>query len=155
MAQRLTRLVKLLVPAGGAKPGPAIGQSLGPLGLNMAEFCKDFNAKTAGHMADVPIPVVMFAYDNRTYDLLLKSPTSSWFIKRCAGIDKGATRPGYETVGYVTLKEIYHIAKLKQRDAHMWMTPLQGICRSIVASANSMGIEVVDDRQQSTEEAET
>mmetsp|Transcript_30376 Transcript_30376/g.96925 ORF Transcript_30376/g.96925 Transcript_30376/m.96925 type:complete len:85 (-) Transcript_30376:473-727(-) len=61
MAQRLTRLVKLLVPAGGAKPGPAIGQSLGPLGLNMAEFCKDFNAKTAGHMADVPIPVVMYS----------------------------------------------------------------------------------------------
>lgn len=148
----LKRLVKLLVPAGAAKPGPAIGQSLGPLGINMAEFCKDFNAKTANYVNDVPIPVVMFAYENRTYDLMLKSPRTSWLIKRCAGLEKGANKPGFELAGQVTLKQIYHIAKLKQEDDHLWTIPLQSICKSIMGTANSMGIEVVDDRAAETKD---
>eukprot|EP00968_Pinguiococcus_pyrenoidosus_P006276 scaffold429_cov269-Pinguiococcus_pyrenoidosus.AAC.10 len=78
-AKKLKRLVKLLVPAGAAKPGPAIGQSLGPLGLNMAEFCKTFNAKTSSYEQNVPIPVVLFAYEDRSFELWLKSPRFASF----------------------------------------------------------------------------
>ena len=113
----------------------------------MMEFCKAFNAATDHLLPDTPTPVVLTAYTNRTFDFVTKSPPASWFLLRCAGIDKGAARPGHETVGTVTLKQIYEIALAKQRvDKHLQALPLEGICRSIMGTATSMGIEVVPGR---------
>mmetsp|Transcript_38990 Transcript_38990/g.49759 ORF Transcript_38990/g.49759 Transcript_38990/m.49759 type:complete len:148 (+) Transcript_38990:56-499(+) len=142
----LNRIVSLRVPAGVAKPGPAIGQALGPLGINMMEFCKAFNEKTKGHVPETPIPVKLRAYNDRSFDFDLRSPPTSWFLKRCAGVDKGANRPGYEVVGEVTLKQIYEIALVKQKDEHLSMVPVEGLFRSIMGSAASMGIKVVGNK---------
>ena len=121
-----------------AKPGPAIGQALGPLGLNMAEFCKQFNDATKNYVANVPIPVVLRAYSNRTFKFTLKTPPTSWMIKQCAGVEKGASRPGHETVGQIHIKQLYEIAKLKKRDKHLSQLSLETLCRIIIGSCNSM-----------------
>ena len=92
MSVNLTRIVKLRVGAGNAKPGPAIGQALGPLGLNMAEFCKQFNEKTKNYEKDVPLPVELSAFSNRSFTFRVKTPPTSWFLKRCAGIETGSSR---------------------------------------------------------------
>jgi len=76
----------LRVGAGSAKPGPAIGQALGPLGLNMAEFCKQFNEKTKAYDKDIPVPVVLEAFSNRSFTFTVKTPPTSWFLKRCVGV---------------------------------------------------------------------
>lgn len=141
----VARIVRLRVPAGSAKPGPAIGQALGPLGINMMEFCKAFNNATDSMLPGTPIPVQLTAFTNRTFEFTTKSPPTTWFLKKAAGVEKGTTRPGHETVGSVTLKQVYEIAKLKHQDEHLKHLPLQGICRSIVGSAQSMGIEVIPD----------
>ena len=113
----------------------------------MMEFCKAFNAATDHMLPGTPTPVILTAYTNRTFDFITKSPPASWFLLRCAGVAKGSSRPGHETVGTVTLKQIYEIALQKQNaDKHLQSLPLEGICRSIVGSALSMGIEVVPGR---------
>mmetsp|Transcript_42318 Transcript_42318/g.54475 ORF Transcript_42318/g.54475 Transcript_42318/m.54475 type:complete len:158 (+) Transcript_42318:13-486(+) len=149
----VVRLVKLRVPAGQAKPGPAIGQALGPLGINMMEFCKGFNAATDSLVPSTPIPVVLTAFSNRTFTFTTKTPPTTWFLKSCAGIDKGAARPGHSTVGSVTLKQIYEIARVKkENDDHLKHLPHESICRSIIGSAWSMGIDVVKDIDNDVDE---
>eukprot|EP01032_Pedospumella_encystans_P013037 gene13037-15036_t len=131
--------------AGAAKPGPAIGQALGPLGLNMADFCKQFNEKTKLMEKDIPIPVSLSAFSNRTFTFKVKTPPVTWFLKRCAGIKKGAAKTGHEKVGKVHVKHIYEIGKMQQRNGHLMHLPLESICRTVAASASSMGLEVVRD----------
>jgi large subunit ribosomal protein L11 len=92
MSIQLLRTVRLRVGAGQAKPGPAIGQALGPLGLNMAEFCKQFNDATKTYTVGVPTPVLLSAFSNRTFTFVVKTPPTSWFIKNCAGVKKGAAK---------------------------------------------------------------
>jgi len=138
------------VGAGAAKPGPAIGQALGPLGLNMADFCKQFNEKTKDYEKDTPLPVELSAFSNRTFNFVVKTPPTSWFLKRCAGIEDGSKRPGHDIVGKVHVKQIYEIAIAKQADAHLKAIPLESLCKSIVGSCQSMGIEVVSDTVQGT-----
>ena len=92
MSVNLVRKVRLRVGAGVAKPGPAIGQALGPLGLNMAEFCKQFNEKTKIYEKDTPIPVELCAFSNRSFTFKVKTPPTSWFIKKCAGVTLGSAR---------------------------------------------------------------
>ena len=145
MSVSLVRKVRLKVGAGGAKPGPAIGQALGPLGLNMAEFCKQFNDKTKEYEKDIPLPVELSAFSNRTFTFVVKTPPTSWFLKRCAGIEDGSKRPGHEIVGQVHVKQIYEIAKAKQADGHLAKIKLESLARSIVGSASSMGLEIVSD----------
>jgi len=140
----LTRTVRLMVGAAAAKPGPAIGQALGPLGLNMAEFCKQFNEATKTYEKDTPIPVVVSAFSNRTFTFVAKTPPTTWFLKRCAGVEKGAARPGHETVGKVHSKQIYEIGLIKQKDAHLKDIELLHLCRQIASSCKSMGFEVVN-----------
>ena len=105
------RSVRLIVPAGAAKPGPAIGQALGPLGLNMMDFCKAFNADTTKYVKDTPMRVTLSAYNNRTFTFEVKAPRSSYFIKKCAGVEKGSSRPVHEVIGSVHVKDLYEIAK--------------------------------------------
>lgn len=145
MSVQLVRQVRLRVGAGSAKPGPAIGQALGPLGLNMAEFCKQFNDATKDYDKDVPVPVMLSAFSNRTFTFQLRTPPTSWLLKRCANISKGSSRPGHSVVGQIHVKQIYEVAKVKQRDEHLSHIGLEELCRTVAGSCTSMGLEIVRD----------
>eukprot|EP00271_Cylindrocystis_brebissonii_P011087 TRINITY_DN27799_c0_g1_i1.p1 TRINITY_DN27799_c0_g1~~TRINITY_DN27799_c0_g1_i1.p1 ORF type:complete len:152 (+),score=17.01 TRINITY_DN27799_c0_g1_i1:321-776(+) len=135
-------VIRLVINAGGAKPAPPVGPALGQHGLNLMAFCKDFNARTQHFRPEVPIPVLLTAYKDRTFDFIIKSPRVSYLLKKAAGIHLGSTQAGHETAGVVTLKHIYHIALIKQQDPDCQYMPLIGICRSIIGSARSIGITV-------------
>lgn len=106
MSVSLVRKVRLRVGAGVAKPGPAIGQALGPLGLNMAEFCKQFNEKTKLYEKDTPIPVDLSAFSNRSFTFVVKSPPTSWFLKKCAGVELGSAR--FARLRVIVYNNLYH-----------------------------------------------
>ena len=139
---KIVRKVRLRIDAGAAKPGPAIGQALGPLGLNMADFCKQFNDHTKNHQPGVPLPVELTAYTNRTFSFKTKSPPTSWFLKRCAGVSAGAQRPGHQIIGTVHAKQIYEIALMKQKDEGLQHLSVESIARSIAGSCQSMGLSI-------------
>lgn len=136
-------MARLRVLSGKATPSPAIGQALGPLGVNMAEFCKKFNDETAKLTPGMPIPTLLTAYEDRTYKFEMKTPPTSWFLKQVAGVDKGSNNPGKEEVGKVSVKQIYEIAKIKKTDDHQFLVPLESLSRSIASTAKSMGLKVV------------
>lgn len=138
------RAVRLRVPAAAAKPGPAIGQSLGPLGVNMAQFCKDFNEKSeALYERDTPLRVELRAMSDRSYEFDIRSPPTAWLVKRAAGIDKGPNNPSpIRPSGFITPEQIYQIAVIKQADGNRWHLPLEGIARSVIGTARSLGVQV-------------
>jgi large subunit ribosomal protein L11 len=138
------RFVKLRVPAGSAKPGPAIGQALGPLGINMAEFCKQFNEKTVDvYEKDVPLSVRLSAMSDRSFTFQVKTPPTTYLIKRVVGMDKGPSSPNPDApVAYITPEAVYEIAKIKQLDEMRKHLPLEGIARSVVGTCRSMGVQV-------------
>jgi large subunit ribosomal protein L11 len=133
--------IRLLINAGAAKPAPPVGPALGQAGLNIMQFCKEFNAKTAEFKEDVPLRVMINVYQDKSYDWSLKMPPSSWFIKRAAGLERGADRPGHEQVSTISLKHLYEIAKVKQDD--MPGVPLQGVIKCLMHQCRSMGVGVV------------
>eukprot|EP00747_Dinoflagellata_sp_TGD_P167197 gnl/TRDRNA2_/TRDRNA2_191186_c0_seq1.p1 gnl/TRDRNA2_/TRDRNA2_191186_c0~~gnl/TRDRNA2_/TRDRNA2_191186_c0_seq1.p1 ORF type:complete len:203 (-),score=44.02 gnl/TRDRNA2_/TRDRNA2_191186_c0_seq1:106-648(-) len=134
---------RLVVPAATAKPSPKIGQALGPLGINMMTFCKDFNARTAKVRPEVPIQATLVPRTDRSYKFFLRTPPVTWFLLRAARIPSGSSHgAGREPVGNVTLKEIYHIAKAKSMDPANIGVPLHAICAGIIGTANAMGIHV-------------
>lgn len=136
-------ITRIRVPAGIAKPAPALGQALGPLGVNMMEFCKDFNAKTATIKSSAIMRVRLTAFEDRTFKYTIGAPSSSWYIKRVTGIAKGASNPGKETVGTVSVKALYEIAKSKQQfDPASKGLELESIVRCLVGSSRSMGLKV-------------
>ncbi|EFJ14505.1 hypothetical protein SELMODRAFT_148754 [Selaginella moellendorffii] len=141
-AKEFAAHIRLTVNAGQAKPGPPVGPALGQHRLNIMAFCKDFNARTQHIRADVPMSVLITAYKDSTFDFVLKSPKTSYFLKKAAGLEIGAHKPGHESVGTVTYKHIYEIAKIKKTDANCKDKPLEGICRSIMGTARSMGVAV-------------
>lgn len=134
-------VARLLVNAGSAKPSPAIGQALGPLGVNMMEFCKDFNSKTGDYKPSATLRVKLTAYEDRSFNYTILAPPTSWYLKRVTGLKKGSTQPGKVPVGTVSLKAIYEIAKSKeQHDPMCKGLPLESLVNSIAASAKSMGL---------------
>jgi large subunit ribosomal protein L11 len=140
------RAVRLRVPAGNAKPGPAIGQALGPLGINMAQFCKDFN-ETSEQMyeKDTPLRVELRASSDRTYTFSVRSPPTAWLVQQAAGVPKGPATPnqaGEAPAGFITPEAVYHIAEMKQADDNRWHLPLEGIAKSVAGTAKSIGIVV-------------
>lgn len=148
------RAVRLRVPAGSAKPGPAIGQALGPLGINMAQFCKEFNEKSeAIYERDTPLRVELRAKSDRSYTFDVRSPPTAWLVKQAAGVPKGPSNPraSDSPVGYITPEMVYEIAKMKQSDDNRWHLPLDGIARSVVGTARSIGIVVREEQQQDGE----
>lgn len=142
MAKAIKAQVKFLVPAGAATPAPPVGSILGPHGVNMMEFCKQFNAKTAdkkGTGAIVPVKVTI--YEDKTFEFVIKTPPTSMLIKKKANITKGSSRPP-EKVGKISAKDVEEIAKIKLPDLNA-MSIEEG--KKIVAgTARSMGIEVVE-----------
>ena len=138
-------VIRLRCPAGVAKPGPAIGQALGPHGLNMMDFVKEFNAATQKMEPNSPIPVVLTAYANRTFSFVTKTPPTSYLVRKALGIDKGAQNPGDEVVGTLNMEQVSAIAEVKQGDAHLKNIPFEALCDSVIGTARSMGVLLADD----------
>ena len=141
MAKEIVGYIKLQVPAGAANPSPPIGPALGQRGLNIMEFCKQFNAKTQSMEKGMPIPVVITAFSDRTFTFVTKKPPNSYFIKKAAKIESGSKTPGTSTVATITMAQVREIAKDKMVD--MNANDLEAACQMIVGSARSMGIQVV------------
>ncbi|MBV9555163.1 MAG: 50S ribosomal protein L11 [Alphaproteobacteria bacterium] len=142
MAKKVVGLIKLQVPAGKANPSPPIGPALGQRGLNIMEFCKAFNASTQNIEPGIPIPVVITAYADRSFTFVTKTPPASFFLKRAARLEKGASVVGRGNIaGRVTMAQVREIAQQKMEDLNA--NDLDGACRMVIGSARSMGIEVV------------
>ena len=144
MAKKIVGYIKLQIPAGSANPAPPVGPALGQKGLNIQDFCKQFNDKTAKWNKDrnITIPVNLTAYEDRTYNFVTKSPPAVWFLKQASNVSKGATEPGKETVGKVSMRAIYEIAKIKKRDDHLKLHSIEALSASIIGTAKSMGMEI-------------
>ncbi len=141
MAKKVTGLIKLQVPAGQANPSPPIGPALGQAGLNIMEFCKAFNAQTQSLEQGMPIPCVITAYADRTFEFVTKTPPASFFLKKAAKLKKGSGTTGKEIVGRVTMAQVREIAETKMIDLNAH--DLDQAAKMIVGSAKSMGLEVV------------
>ena len=141
MAKKIKGYVRLQVPAGAANPSPPIGPALGQAGLNIMEFCKAFNAETQNMEKGMPIPVVITAYQDATFDFITKTPPASFFLKKAAKVAKGSGEPNKKKVGQVSMKQVREIAELKMVDLNA--NDMEGACEMIKGSARSMGIDVV------------
>lgn len=146
--KKITGQVKLQLPAGKANPSPPVGPALGPHGVNIMEFCKQFNAATQAAMKEaLIIPVVMTVYSDRSFTLQYKTPPAAVLLKKACGLHtekkkgSGAHKPGKEKVGSVTWEKLEEIAKIKLED--MTAGDLQAATRSIAGTARSMGVEVI------------
>jgi large subunit ribosomal protein L11 len=140
MAKKIIATVKLQVKGGQANPSPPIGPALGQHGVNIAEFCKSFNAKTQDQMGTV-IPVIITIYADRSFSFITKTPPASVLLKQAAKIAKGSSEPHREKVGQVSKKQVEEIAKLKFDDLNA--NDLDGAIRIIEGTARSMGIQIL------------
>jgi large subunit ribosomal protein L11 len=139
MAKKITDYIKLQVPAGKANPAPPIGTALGPKGVNIMEFCKQFNAKTA-NLGDIKIPVVITVYADRSFTFITKTPPAADLLKKALKIEKGSGKPNREKIGTVTRAQIEEIAKTKMPDLNT--TNLEAAIRTIEGTAKSLGLEI-------------
>ncbi len=139
MAKKVLTMIKLQVEAGKANPSPPIGPALGQHGVNIMDFCKAFNAKTANEEGMI-IPVVITVYQDRSFSFITKTPPAAVLLKKAAKIAKGAADPKRELVGSVTRQQVEEIAKLKMVDLNA--NDLDAACKIIAGTARSMGIEV-------------
>ncbi len=142
MAKKISGYIKLQVPAGAANPSPPIGPALGQRGLNIMEFCKAFNAKTAQTEKGTPIPVIITAYQDRSFTFELKQPPVSYFLKQAAGVKSGSKTTGRGFVGKVTRAQIREIAQKKMADLNT--SSIDSAAAMIEGSARSIGLEVVE-----------
>jgi large subunit ribosomal protein L11 len=141
MAKKVQAVVKLQIAAGKATPAPPVGTALGPHGLNIMDFCKNFNAKTAKDDGLI-IPVVVTVYSDRSYSFITKTPPAAVLLKRAANIAKGSGEPNKTKVGTVTLKQVEEIARLKLPDLNT--ETLASAVRSVRGTARSMGLDVLE-----------
>lgn len=142
MAKKIKTTIKLYCPAGSANPAPPIGPALGQHGLNIMEFCKQFNAKTQGQEG-LTLPVVITAYEDRTFTFIIKSPPCSVLLKRACGIAKASGTPNKDKVGKVTIDQIKEIVTLKMKDLNA--PNMEKAINIVKGTARSMGIDVVEE----------
>lgn len=148
MAKKVVGQLKLQVPAGKANPSPPVGPALGQRGINIMQFCKDFNARSAEIEPGAPVPCVITYYQDKSFSMELKSPPASWYLKKAAGLKpvgkrnrtKGSETPGRATAGSVTVAQVREIAEAKMKDLNA--VDIEGAMQIIVGSAKSCGIEV-------------
>ena len=148
MAKKLVGRMKLQIKAGQANPSPPVGPALGQRGINIMEFCKAFNAKTADLEPGAPCPTVIAYYQDKSFTMDIKTPPASYFLKKAAGLKpvgkrnrpKGAVLPGRETAGSVTVAQVREIAEAKMKD--LSANDVEAAMQIILGSAKSMGIEV-------------
>ncbi len=140
MAKKVNGYIKLQVPAGAANPSPPIGPALGQQGVNIMEFCKQFNAQTQKLEKGLPIPTVITVYSDRSFTFVMKTPPAAVLIRKAIGIEKGSGTPNTAKVGKITRKQLEEIAKTKQPD--LTAAGLDAAVRTIAGSARSMGVDV-------------
>lgn len=141
MAKKITAYVKLQVPAGKANPAPPIGPALGQHGVNIMEFCKQFNAKTA-QMGDIKIPVVITIFSDRSFTFITKTPPAADLIKKALGITRGSAKPNKEKIGKISRAQLREIAATKLPDLNC--TDLDAATKTIEGTAKNMGLDIVE-----------
>ena len=142
MAKKVVNILKLQIPAGGANPSPPVGPALGQAGLNIMDFCNAFNSKTNDLEKNVPVPVVITVYEDKSFDFIVKTTPASILLKKAAGLDKGSPTPNSLKVGKVTRAQVEEIAEKKMQDLNA--ADMDAAVKIISGSARSMGIEVID-----------
>ncbi|MEW6481626.1 MAG: 50S ribosomal protein L11 [bacterium] len=138
---KVVKKIKLQIPAAKANPAPPIGPALGQAGINIMEFCKAFNEKTARMEEGLIVPVVISVFENKKFTFELKTPPASVLIKKAIGLEKGSDNPKRKKVGKITLQQVEDIAKKKMVDLNA--TSLEGATKQVIGTARSMGIEIV------------
>ncbi|GAB6118496.1 50S ribosomal protein L11 [Thermoanaerobacter brockii subsp. lactiethylicus] len=140
MAKKVAAVVKIQLPAGKATPAPPVGTALGPHGVNIMAFCKEFNERTAKD-AGLIIPVVITIYADRSFSFITKTPPAAVLLKKAAGIESGSPQPNKQKVGKITREQLREIAEIKMRDLNA--SDIEAAMRMIAGTARSMGIEIV------------
>ncbi|KAI9051669.1 hypothetical protein LZ554_004711 [Drepanopeziza brunnea f. sp. 'monogermtubi'] len=144
--QSADQIVKLIVGAGQATPSPPVGPALGSKGVKSIDFCKEFNARTAHMIPGTPTPARVTVRPDRSFHFEIRTPTTTYLLLRAADVElkKGKLKgkSGSEIVGSVSLKHVYEIAKIKQSELRLSGLSLEGLCKSVVSSAKSVGVEV-------------
>jgi large subunit ribosomal protein L11 len=140
MAKKVNGYIKLQVPAGAANPSPPIGPALGQQGVNIMEFCKQFNAQTQKMEKGLPIPVIITVYSDRSFTFVMKTPPASVLIRKALGIEKGSGTPNSAKVGKISRKQLEEIAKTKTPD--LTAADLEAAVRTVAGTARSMGVDV-------------
>jgi large subunit ribosomal protein L11 len=139
MAKKVTGLIKLQIPAGKANPAPPVGPALGQHGVNIMEFCKQFNARTQGQ-GDTIIPIIITVYQDRSFTFITKTPPVSILLKKAAKIESGSKEPNKNKVGKVSKEQIRQIAETKLKDLNC--TNVESAIRQVEGTAKSMGLEI-------------
>ena len=139
--KKIMTYIKLQVPAGAASPSPPVGPALGQHGVNLMDFCNAFNSKTNELEKNLPVPVVITVYEDRSFDFIVKTTPASVLLKKAAGLSKGSATPNSEKVGKVSRKQLEEIAEAKMSDLNA--TDMDQAVKIIEGSARSMGIEVI------------
>ena len=142
MAKKIEGYLKLNIPAGGANPSPPVGPALGQRGVNIMEFCKAFNAATDSLEKNMPVPVVITVYQDKSFTFVTKTAPVSYFLKKAAGVSKGGQEPGRSAAGKVTEAQVREIAEQKMGD--MNAVDVDGAMAMVRGSARAMGLEVVE-----------
>lgn len=142
MSKKIVKLIKLQIPAGKANPAPPIGPALGSAGVNIMTFCKEFNAKTQGMAGDI-LPVVITVYHDKSFTFIMKSPPVPQLLKKAAGIEKGSAVPNRDKVAKIKRSQARKIAEDKIQD--MNATDIDAATNTVLGTARSMGIDVIDD----------
>ena len=142
MAKKIDGYIKLNIPAGAANPSPPVGPALGQRGVNIMEFCKAFNASTDSLEKNMPIPVVITVFSDKSFSFITKTPPVSFYLKKAAGKDKGSSEPGRSVSGSVKIDQIREIAENKMKDLNA--ANIEGAIEMVRGSARSMGLEVLE-----------
>ena len=142
MAKKIDGYIKLNIPAGAANPSPPVGPALGQRGVNIMEFCKAFNASTDSLEKNMPIPVVITVFSDKSFSFITKTPPVSFYLKKAAGKDRGSSEPGRTVGGSVKIDQIREIAESKMKDLNA--ANIEGAIEMVRGSARSMGLEVLE-----------
>ena len=142
MAKKIEGYIKLNIPAGAANPSPPVGPALGQRGVNIMEFCKAFNASTESLEKNMPIPVIITVFSDKSFSFVTKSPPVSFFLKKAIGKDKGSSEPGRVVCGSIKIEQIKEIAENKMKDLNA--STIDGAIEMVKGSARSMGLEVLE-----------
>jgi len=142
MAKKIDGYIKLNIPAGAANPSPPVGPALGQRGVNIMEFCKAFNASTETLEKNMPIPVVITVFSDKSFSFVTKTPPVSFYLKKAAGKEKGSSEPGRTVGGSVKIAQVKEIAENKMKDLNA--ANIDGAIEMVKGSARSMGIEVLE-----------
>ena len=140
MAKKVTGFVKLQIPAGKANPAPPVGTALGPQGINIMAFCKEFNARTQGQDTILPVEITIFT--DKSFTFILKTPPAAILVKKAIGLDKGSGQPNRNKVGKITKAQVRQIAEVKMPDLNT--DSIESAMAMVAGAARSMGVEVVD-----------